>query len=425
MIRRWLERSPDFVFSVYAIVAAFGTYLCMYAFRKPFAVGLYEEVDGLGMLSFKAALIISQVLGYAMSKFIGIKVISELSRKGRIWVLLALIGIAEVALLFFGFSFPNWWSVGFLFLNGLPLGMIWGIVFSYLEGRRFSEILGAGLSASFIVGSGVVKSTGKWLIVDFGIAEHWMPFATGMVYLVPLILCAIMLEQIPEPTSEDEAQRTKRQPMGRAERRAFFSKYAFGLVVLIAFYILLTAYRDFRDNFAAELWMAIGFADEPAVFTLSEIPIAVIVLAMLGLTMFIQNNQRAFFLYHRLLIVGAIMIGVSTWAFAASWLPGAVWLVLVGLGLYVGYVPYNCILFDRMIAAVRQQSNAGYLIYVADAFGYAGSVAILLYKDFGAPELSWLDFFMGASYAVAILGVVLVVFAYGYFQRIFRTIPSY
>ncbi len=60
---------------------------------------------------------------------------------------------------------PAPWNVAALFLNGLPLGLIWGLVFGFMEGRRTSEVLGAILCASFILSSGVVKSVGKALII--------------------------------------------------------------------------------------------------------------------------------------------------------------------------------------------------------------------------------------------------------------------
>ena len=41
-ITRWLERASPAAFSAYAIMAAFCTYFCMYAFRKPFAAGTFE-----------------------------------------------------------------------------------------------------------------------------------------------------------------------------------------------------------------------------------------------------------------------------------------------------------------------------------------------------------------------------------------------
>ena len=40
-------------------------------------------------------------------------------------------------------------------------------------------MLGAGLSASYIVASGVVKGVGDVTMTDWGVPEHWMPFVTG------------------------------------------------------------------------------------------------------------------------------------------------------------------------------------------------------------------------------------------------------
>ncbi|MCB9274839.1 MAG: hypothetical protein H6564_12420 [Lewinellaceae bacterium] len=407
------------------MLAAFGAYFCMYAFRKPFSVATFENEPLISAgLAYKSALAIAQVLGYALSKFVGIKVIAELRQRYRAWLFIGLIALAELALLGFALAQGHRWNVVFLFLNGLPLGLIWGIVFSYLEGRRFTEILGAGLSASFIVSSGAVKSTGLWLMLGWGVSEFWMPFVTGAVFLLPLLFFVYLLEQIPPPSAEDIRLRTRRAPMGREERRAFFRAFAPGLFLLVAFYTLLTAFRDFRDNFAAEAWQALGFSDTPYIFTVSEIPIAVFVLLMMGATMLIQDNRRAFLMYQWLLLAGVLLVGVSTWFFQAGILNGAIWMVLVGLGLYTAYVPVNSILFDRMIAAFRHQSNAGYLIYVADAFGYLGSVAMLLYKDFGASGLGWLNFLSGAGYVLAIVGGAAILGAIVYFRNRYRMLDA-
>ena len=70
-ITSYLRTGPGVVFNLYAIFAAFTTYFCMYAFRKPFAAADYAdyaEVSFLGSaLSFKIAAAISQLLGYASS----------------------------------------------------------------------------------------------------------------------------------------------------------------------------------------------------------------------------------------------------------------------------------------------------------------------------------------------------------------------
>jgi len=68
------------------------------------------------------------------------------------------------------------------------------------------------------------------------------------------------------------------------------------------------------------------------------------------------------------------------------------WMLLVGLGLYMVYIPFNSILFDRFIAAFRFAGNVGFLIYLADSFGYLGSVGVLLIKTILKVEANWLQF---------------------------------
>ena len=182
-------------------------------------------------------------------------------------------------------------------------------------------------------------------------------------------------------------------------RRAFVRAYAPGLALLTLLYVLLTAYRDFRDNFAAQLWTALGYADTPEILTISELPIALGVLVILAFGMTIRDNRRALLLVHAVMLAGSLLILGSTALWQAGALDPAAWMILVGLGLYVGYVPFGCILFDRLIATVGVVGTAGFMIYVTDAFGYLGSVAVLIYRDFGQRSLSWLEFFVGFSYA--------------------------
>lgn len=79
---------------IHAVIASFGVYFCMYAFRKPFTIATFEAISYWG-IDYKILLIIFQVLGYMLSKFIGIKVISELKPKRRGLFLVIMIFIAE------------------------------------------------------------------------------------------------------------------------------------------------------------------------------------------------------------------------------------------------------------------------------------------------------------------------------------------
>ncbi|HAH46454.1 MAG TPA: hypothetical protein DCM07_16685, partial [Planctomycetaceae bacterium] len=149
-----LEQSNRGVLTAWSVVAAFTTYFCMYAFRKPFTVAQYEDLVFWGV-GYKVILLFAQVSGYALSKLIGIKVISEMTPHRRAAMILTLIAIAHLALLPYAIA-PYWLKPLFLFCNGLPLGMVFGCVFAFLEGRRVTEAMAAGLCASFIMASGTV-----------------------------------------------------------------------------------------------------------------------------------------------------------------------------------------------------------------------------------------------------------------------------
>ncbi|SHI63844.1 hypothetical protein SAMN04487911_10436 [Arenibacter nanhaiticus] len=408
----------DIRFLLYGAFASFGTYFCMYAFRKPFTVATYEDFSFMG-IDYKIILIIAQVIGYMLSKFIGIKVISELKPQNRIYYLIGMIFLAEVSLLLFGIT-PMPYNVIFMFLNGLPLGIVWGIVFSYLEGRKFTEVLGVALCSSFIVSSGVVKSAGLLVMEKWQVSEFWMPAVTGAVFIVPFVFFAWLLNRMPPPTAEDEQLKTARKPMTAKDRKKVFAAFFFPIVILVFFYTFLTALRDFRDNFTREIWDSLGFEGNAAIYTFSEIPIAVLVLVIIGVIGLLKSNYKAFVSYHYLLLFGTVGIGVTTLLFQGGVISPVVWMMSVGFGLYICYVPFNCIFFDRMIATFKINGNAGYLIYIADAFGYLGSMAVLLYKNFGQSNISWLNFFIGSSYMIAVLGGVIAVISLLYFKRKYR-----
>jgi hypothetical protein len=416
-LRLWLANANPIVFTAVAGLAGFSAYFSMYAFRKPFTAATFEGVAGWHFaLDYKIALVIAQAVGYAASKLIGVKVISEIHPARRGVAILLLIGAAWLALVGFALIPPPW-NVAMLFLNGLPLGMIWGLVFGYMEGRRVSEALGAILCASFILSSGVVKSVGAWLMLDLHVGPFWMPAVTGAVFMPLLLLSVWLLSNMPSPSAADEAERVKRAPMDGADRAAFLKAYLPGLILLVVAYVFLTAFRDFRDNFAAEIWKALGYGQEAGIFTASELPVAAIALAALAAVMVVRDNLRALMVIHAIVFAGFVLLGVATLAFQAHVLAPLPWMILAGAGLYMAYTPFNAMLFDRLIAYSGRIATAGFLIYVADASGYVGSVALLLARNFGGFHLDWLRFFTLSAYATSVVGAVLTAFAALYFSR--------
>ncbi|HEY0802175.1 MAG TPA: DUF5690 family protein [Steroidobacteraceae bacterium] len=412
-----LEKANPVLFTAFAGVAGFAAYFSMYAFRKPFSVAIFDSVPGWHFaLDYKIALVLAQVLGYAVSKLVGVKLIAEVTPDKRAAAILILIFLSWLALLLFAVV-PAPWNVLAMFLNGLPLGLIWGLVFGFMEGRRTSEVLGAILCASFIVSSGAVKSVGKLLMENWHISPFWMPAAAGALFFPLLGLSVWGLSQLPAPSPQDESERVRRAPMDSAARARFLSRYGLGIVLLVLAYVLITAIRDFRDNFAAEIWTALGFGQAAAVFTASELPVAVLSLTVLGVIIVVRDNVKALLVIHGVVFAGLLLLGASTLAFQAGLLSPLAWMILSGAGLYMAYVPFNAMLFDRLIAASGTVGTAGFLIYIADASGYLGSCALLVWRNFGLVQLNWLQVFTASAYGASILGMILMALSAVYFVR--------
>jgi len=403
---------------VLAAIAAFSTYTCMFAFRKPFTAAVFDATTLLGV-NYKVWLVIAQTLGYTLSKFYGIKFIAELKHHKRSKLILMFIGMAWLALLFFAIT-PSPYNIIWFVVNGFPLGMIYGLVFSYLEGRRSTEFLGAVLATSFIFAAGFTQSVGKWLLQQ-GISEWWMPFLTGAVFLLPTFIFVYLLDRTPPPNQQDVLHRTERKPMNGEERKQFVRRFLPGLVLLILAYVFLTILRDYRSNFAANMWAELGRGNNASVFTQSEIPASIVILLMMSALVFIRNNIKALMVNHLIVLAGFLLALVSTFLFQQQQLDPFWWITLTGVGLYMGYVPFNAILFDRLIASFRHVSNAGFLIYLADSFGYIGSDAVLIVKSFFTLSVSWTDFFSKLLIVLSFAGMILTALSWLYFARKYKS----
>jgi len=120
---------------------------------------------------------------------------------------------------------------------------------------------------------------------------------------------------------------------------------------------------------------------------------------------------------HGVVIAGFALLGGSTLAFQQGWLGPIPWMILSGAGTYIAYTPFNAMLFDRLIAVSGRIGTAGFLIYVADASGYVGSCALLIWRDFGLMQLNWQQVFTASAYAASLIGSSLVALSAVYFLR--------
>jgi hypothetical protein len=394
------------ILTLFASVTAFFTYMCFYPFRRAYTAATYDDLAFFGV-NFKILIITAQVLGFAVSKGLGIKYVSEMLPRNRSRNLLIMISLSWICYLFFALT-PAPYNLFFIFLASLPLGMVYGTILGFLEGRKTTDLLVAVLTASFILGSGFAKTIGKWVMTYLEVSQFWMPFVACAIMIVPFSICVWLMGQIPPPNEEDIENRTERKPMQRSDRKEFIKEFALSMTIFVVSYVLLTTFREFRDNFTPEIWKLLGYGNNSAIFTQTETPIAITVLLMMAAMRWVQNNYKAFVIVQLLMLAGGILIGVSTVFFQQKILSPVAWLTTLGLGVYMAYAMCNSLYFERMIAAFKKSGTVGFLITFADYYAYGGSILVLFYKNFFQKSINYLDFFIILSYCISVIYVILV-----------------
>lgn len=408
--------------AIYAALVAFLSYASVYAYRKPFTVATFEGLSFWG-IKYQVLLIISQGLGYMFSKFAGIRFISELKRMGRWKTSALLIGSAWASLLIFGLV-PAPYGMICLFVNGFMLGFMWGIIFSYVEGRRATDLIGSAMAVSFIFAGGFTRSVAVWIRDTWLVPEQWLAFVTGLVFVLPLLLFMYLLERVPQPDEEDIQERTVRLPMTKESRKHFLKTFGWGIVAITVTYVFLTIMRDVRDNFMTNLWNELGYGKRPAIFTQTETITSIAILLMMSMLVTIRKNIKALKLVHVVILAGFLLSGISSALFLTGNMPGALWMQLVGLGLYMGYIPFNCIFFERLIASFRIAGNVGFLIYLVDAYGYLGSSFVMLSKEIFQINLTWSQFYPNSVVIFSVIGLAGTCFSWVYFSRKYQSLNN-
>jgi MFS family permease len=392
----------------------FFTYTCIFVFRKAFTAASFKDQTLFG-LPLLTVLVIAQVAGYLLSKFAGIRFISELKPGDRRKISLIIMLTAWLSLLLFAIL-PYYLGFLCMMLNGFALGFMWGIVFSYVEGRKITDLIAVVLAVSFLFAGGLSRSVGKWLI-QAGIHESWMPFIAGAVFALPLFLFYILLEKFPSPDEEDVRERTKRKPMMKEGRFAFIQMFRAGVIGFVCIYLMLTIMRDLRDNYMVRIWDEIGYGNGILLYTGTETISSLLILCLIGSMVIIKNHLYSFHLIHLLLLAGLLFAGGSSWLFSQKLISGQSWMQWNGMGLYLAYILFNSVYFERLLSLFRVSGNVGFLIYLADAWGYLGSVSVMISKEFMPSASGWAAFYLKLSIILCIAAAFISLFIWLFFFR--------
>lgn len=387
--------------------AALLSYSLVYALRKPYTAASFEGWDFWG-IDYKVAVTTIQILGYLVAKFFGIKLISELKREKRFRFFVSSAVLAEFALLLFGLLEAPYNALA-MFLNGLSLGCMWGIIFSFIEGRKITDMLASLLGVSMVFSSGLAKSFGLYVINDLGIAPFWMPALIGIVALPFLIFMGYMLKCLPHPTDEDIQLRNERVVLDHKGRMALFRKYAPILSLLFIGNFLLLVLRDIKEDFLVNILDMKG--QSSWLFAQVDTVVTLIILGIFGLFIFFRSNIKALMCLMMLVVTGCLTMTYVSANYETLNLSPVAWLFVQSLSLYIAYLTFQTIFFDRFIACFKIKGNVGFFIAIIDFIGYVGTVSLLSIKEMFKVDLEWFALFNKMAMTVGVLGTVIFTLA--------------
>lgn len=383
------KRLSDFLFILWAGGAALLSYSLVYALRKPYTAATFDGFEILGM-DYKVVVTIAQIIGYVISKFIGIKLISELKRENRLKYILGFIVLAEVSLVLFGLL-PAPYNIGAMLLNGLSLGCMWGIIFSFIEGRRMTDILASLLGVSMVISSGTAKSAGLYVMNSLHISEFWMPALIGAVALPLLAILGYVLNALPQPTEEDIAMKSERETLNGEQRWQLFRNFMPFLTLLFIANVVLVILRDIKEDFLVKIIDVSNYSSW--MFAQVDSVVTVIILVIFGLMVFVKSNLKALTVLLSLIIVCMIVMAAVSFGYEHLQLNAVTWLFIQSLCLYMAYLTFQTIFFDRFIACFKIRGNVGFFIAMNDFLGYTGTVIVLVIKEFVSPDINWAVFY--------------------------------
>ncbi len=401
------KKLSNALFILWAGGAALLSYSLVYALRKPYTAAAFEGMELFGM-DYKVAVTTIQILGYLVAKFAGIKLISELKREQRFKFFIISVIIAELSLIGFG-AIPAPLNALVMFINGLSLGCMWGIIFSFIEGRRVTDMLASLLGVSIVFSSGTSKSIGLFAMNDLNIDQFWMPAVIGAVAFPLLILMGYILKRLPNPSEEDMEHKSERVTLNSAERKALFRRYSPILILLLSGTFLLTILRDVKEDFLVSIVDMEG--QSSWLFAQIDTVITVIILGIFAVLTFCKSNIKALITLLSLVVFSCIAMSYVSFYHATLNLSPIVWLFVQSISLYIAYLTFQTIFFDRFIACFKIKGNVGFFIALIDFIGYAGTVILLFTKEMLDVKTDWFILYNNMALIVGLTSTIFFIVA--------------
>ena len=136
----------------------------------------------------------------------------------------------------------------------------------------------------------------------------------------------------------------------------------------------------------------------PELFLQADWPVAFGVMTALACLNLFRNHRYGLIAVFGVMLTGIVLMATATLLHDIEKISGLWWMILIGTGAYLAYVPYGAVLFERVMASTKVAGTAVFAIYLHDAIGYTGSITVQLYKDLGQGELNYFEFLRGFTW---------------------------
>ena len=125
---------------------------------------------------------------------------------------------------------------------------------------------------------------------------------------------------------------------------------------------------------------------------------------------FVKSNIKVLVILLSMVVTGTATMSFVSLNYDTLQLSTVTWLFIQSLSLYIAYLCFQSIFFDRFIACFKIKGNVGFFIITLDFIGYTGTVVVLIFKEFFNPAVNWLDFYnlmsgyVGIACSIAFIG---------------------
>lgn len=147
---------------------------------------------------------------------------------------------------------------------------------------------------------------------------------------------------------------------------------------------------------------------DPSIFAGIELGVTLVTIALLVGVARIKQHRLAVSVHLMLMTLSIVIVGLSTLLFFRNQISAPIWVFFTGVGTYVAYVPFNSMVFERLLALNRFVGTVGFLMYFADAFGYLASCTLYIGSSVAGGTSEWTGTFLRIGLVYVILGPLML-----------------